>query len=174
MDTLIPQIRWVVIFPFMGMGSTEFCAQSHALAAILDPVSVVQPEEQTMRVVNASGLFSRGSPGLTFPLCGTAGHQLLNIGRMSYFVFFHLNLIRRKVHLVYFVLPEEKGCSRVSFFGASPLWRHRWGLYGQDLHLFSFLQQQQGGVEQGPHNWMLVGDGKGAGPCNCKRKMEVT
>lgn len=46
-----------------------------------------------MRVVDASGLFSRGSPGLTFPVCGTAEHQLFNLGRMSYFVFFHLNLI---------------------------------------------------------------------------------
>jgi len=34
---------------------------------------------------------------------------------MSYFVFFHLNLIAREVHLVPFVLPEEKGCSQVSF-----------------------------------------------------------
>lgn len=53
--------------------------------------------------------FSRGSPGLTFPVLRTAGHQPFNIGTRSYFVFFHLNLISRGVHLVPFVLPEEKG-----------------------------------------------------------------
>lgn len=70
----------------------------------------------------------------------------------QYFVFFHLNRVGRKVHLVPSMLPEGRGWPRVSFSRGISSWAALSGLHSQDLHLFSLPSQQCGEVEQDPSN----------------------
>lgn len=70
----------------------------------------------------------------------------------QYFVFFHLNGIGRKVHLVPSVLPEGRGRPRVSFSRGISSQAALSGLQSQDLHLFSLPSQQRGEVDQDPSN----------------------